>query len=149
MARFLALSLLAVAILLLGYPDGFVAPSSPHAVPRVAQQEKQGFQDSESPNMPAVVLAVLAGLILGFAPPSWAGTGSGRPDFQVVRPSYLQGIDAANAAIWPGKIDVTRSRIVDIVAAQFPQALKEAEKTQAKLENAPTKAEDCNLLERS
>jgi len=80
---------------------------------------------------------------------SWAGTGSGRPDFQVVRPSYLQGIDAANAAIWPGKIDVTRSRIVDIVAAQFPQALKEAEKTQAKLENAPTKAEDCNLLERS
>ena len=95
------------------------------------------IQETERPNIPAVVMAVLAGLILGLAPPSWAGTGSGRPDFQVVRPSYMQGIDTANAAIWPGEIDyVTRSRIE---AAQFPQALKEVEKTQAKLENAPTK----------
>ncbi len=138
MARFLALSLLAVAILLLGCPDGFVAPSpAPHEIPRVAQPSKQGFQDSESPNMPAVVLAVLAGLIVGFAQPSWAGTGGGRPDFQVVRPGYMQGIDAANAASKPGEIDyVTRSRIE---AAQFPEAFKEMQKAQAKLQDAPTK----------
>ena len=136
MARLLALTLLAVAILLPGYP-GFVAPSSPRAVPRVALQAKQAFQETECPNIPAVVLAVLAGVIVGFAPPSFAGTGSGRPDFQVVRPGYMQGIDAANAAIKPGEIDyVTRSRIE---AEQFPQALKEMQKTQAKLQDAPTK----------
>jgi len=135
MARLLALTLLAVAILLPGY-TGFVAPSPPRAVPRVALQAKQEFQDSESPHMP-VMLAVLAGLIVGFAPPSWAGTGSGRPDFQVVRPDYMQGIDAANAAIKPGEIDyVTRSRIE---AAQFPQAQKEMQKAQTKLQDAPTK----------
>ena len=136
MVRLLALTLLAVAILLPGYP-GFVAPSSPRAVPRVALQAKQAFQETERPNIPAVVLAVLAGVIVGFAPPSFAGTGSGRPDFQVVRPGYMQGIDAANAAIKPGEIDyVTRSRIE---AEQFPQALKEMQKTQAKLQDAPTK----------
>ena len=136
MVRLLALTLLAVAILLPGYP-GFVAPSSPRAVPRVALQAKQAFQETECPNIPAVVLAVLAGVIVGFAPPSFAGTGSGRPDFQVVRPGYMQGIDAANAAIKPGEIDyVTRSRIE---AEQFPQALKEMQKTQAKLQDAPTK----------
>ena len=138
MARLLALTLLAVAICLLpGYPAGFVAPSPPRAVPRVALQAKQDFQETERPNIPAVGLAVLAGVIVGFAPPSFAGTGSGRPDFQVVRPGYMQGIDAANAAIKPGEIDyVTRSRIE---AEQFPQALKEMEMTQAKLQDAPTK----------
>ena len=137
MARLLALTLLAVAICLLpGYP-GFVAPSSPRAVPRVALQAKQDFQETERPNIPAVVLAVLAGVIVGFAPPSFAGTGSGRPDFQVVRPGYMQGIDASNAATKPGEIDyVTRSRIE---AEQFPEVLKEIRKTQVKLQDAPTK----------
>ena len=49
----------------------------------------------------------------------------------------MQGIDASNAATKPGEIDyVTRSRIE---AEQFPQALKEMEMTQAKLQDAPTK----------
>ena len=136
MARLLALTLLAAALLLPGYP-GFVAPSAPRAVPRVALQAKQDFQEAERPNIPAVALAVLAGVIVGFAPASWAGTGSGRPDFQVVRPGYMQGIDAANAAIKPGEIDyVTRSRIE---AAQFPEAYKELKKATEKLQEAPTK----------
>eukprot|EP00438_Fugacium_kawagutii_P036048 Skav214308 [mRNA] locus=scaffold998:135467:135940:+ [translate_table: standard] len=135
MARLLALTLLA-ALLLIGYP-GFVAPSSPRAVPRAAPQAQSDFQEFDRPNVPAIALAVMAGVIVGFAQPSWAGTGSGRPDFQVVRPGYMQGIDAANAAIWPGKIDyVTRSRIE---AAQFPQAFKELQKAEAKLQEAPTK----------
>eukprot|EP00438_Fugacium_kawagutii_P036049 Skav214309 [mRNA] locus=scaffold998:136739:137212:+ [translate_table: standard] len=135
MARLLALTLLA-ALLLIGYPS-FVAPSSPRAVPRAALQAQSDFQEFDRPNVPAIALAVMAGLIVGFAQPSWAGTGSGRPDFQVVRPGYMQGIDAANAAIWPGEIDyVTRSRIE---AAQFPQAFKELQKAEAKLQEAPTK----------
>ena len=133
----LALSLLAVAPALLpGYP-GFVAPSAHHAVPRVALQAKQDLQESECPNIPAFVLALVAGLMVGLAPPSFAGTGSGRPDFQVVRPGYMQGIDASNAATKPGEIDyVTRSRIE---AEQFPEVLKEIRKTQVKLQDAPTK----------
>eukprot|EP00438_Fugacium_kawagutii_P008759 Skav206802 [mRNA] locus=scaffold1990:188056:188532:- [translate_table: standard] len=136
MARLLALALLAMAIWPLGYP-GFVAPSSPRAVPRAALQAKQDFQAADRPNLTAIALAVMAGLIVGLAPPSWAGTGSGRPDFKVGRPGYMQGIDAANAAIKPGEIDyVTRSRIE---AAQFPEAFKELQKTEQKLQDAPTK----------
>ena len=108
-------------------------------MPRVALQAKPDLQESERPNIPAFVFALVAGLMVGLAPPSFAGTGSGRPDFQVVRPGYMQGIDAANAAIKPGEIDyVTRSRIE---AEQFPQALKEVKKTQEKLQGAPTKEE--------
>eukprot|EP00438_Fugacium_kawagutii_P005250 Skav209034 [mRNA] locus=scaffold347:41469:41945:- [translate_table: standard] len=136
MARLLALTLLVAVILVPGYP-GFVVPSSPRAVPRAAPQAQSDFQEADRPNIPAVALAMMAGLIVGFSPPSWAGTGSGRPDFQVVRPGYMQGIDAANAAIYPGEIDyVTRSRIE---AAQFPQAFKELQKAEAKLQDAPTK----------
>ena len=134
MARCLALTVLAAAALC----SAFVAPSTPRAVPRVALQASQEFQETEQHNIPVAVFAVLAGLMVSLAVPqsSWAGTGGGRPDFQVVRPGYMQGIDAANAAIKPGEIDyVTRSRIE---AAQFPQALKEIEKTQEKREQ-PTK----------
>ena len=49
----------------------------------------------------------------------------------------MQGIDASNAATKPGEIDyVTRSRIE---AEQFPQVVQEIRKTQAKLQDAPTK----------
>lgn len=102
MARVLALAVL-VALAL----PAFVAPSAPRAVPRVALRAHQDLQETDKPSIPVAVLAVLAGLMLNFAAPqsSWAGTGSGRPDFQVVRPSYMQGIDAANAAIRPGEVD--------------------------------------------
>lgn len=102
MARVLALAVL-VALAL----PAFVAPSAPRAVPRVALRAHQDLQETDKPSIPVAVLAVLAGLMLSFAAPqsSWAGTGSGRPDFQVVRPSYMQGIDAANAAIRPGEVD--------------------------------------------
>eukprot|EP00435_Cladocopium_sp_Y103_P055194 s348_g18.t1 len=68
-----------------------------------------------------------------------AGTGSSRPEFQLVRPSYMQGIDAANAAVKPGEIDyITRSRIE---AAQLPKAQQEMEMTRVKLQAAPSKEE--------
>ena len=137
MARCLALALLAAAALC----SAFVAPSTPRAVPRVALQASQEFQETEQHNIPVAVFAVLAGLMVSLAVPqsSWAGTGGGRPDFQVVRPGYMQGIDAANAAFKPGEIDyVTRSRIE---AAQFPKAAKEVDMTRAKLQKAPTKEE--------
>eukprot|EP00438_Fugacium_kawagutii_P019973 Skav222683 [mRNA] locus=scaffold1471:61330:84049:- [translate_table: standard] len=137
MVRLLSVALLGLVLFLPGYP-GFVAPFAPHAVPRVARHANEQVHDEgERPNIPAFVLAMVAGLVVGLAPPSWAGTGSGRPDFQVVRPGYMQGIDAANAAIRPGEIDyVTRSRIE---AAQFPQAFEELQKAEKKLQEAPTK----------
>ena len=133
MARVLSCALLVSAILL----PCFLAPSAPRAVPRVAV--KAGEAPPQNTNASAGILAVLAGLALTFAAPqnSWAGTGSARPDFQLNRPAYMQGIDAANAATRPGEVDyVTRSRIE---ALQFPQALKEMEITQQKLSEAPTK----------
>jgi len=134
MARVLTCTLLVSAILL----PCFLAPSTPRAVPRVAVKAGEAPPE-QTPNVSAGFLAVLAGLVLSFAAPqnSWAGTGSARPDFQLDRPAYMQGIDAANAATRPGEVDyVTRSRIE---ALHFPQALKEMEITQQKLSEAPTK----------
>ena len=134
MARCLSVLLIAAFASL-----AFVAPSTPRVAPRVALHAQ--FQESEKPNeIPLVALSVLAGLVVSLLPqPSWAGTGSARPDFQVVRPGYMQGIDAANAASKPGEVDfVTRSRIE---AAQFPKALKEVEQVQERLRNQPSKEE--------
>mmetsp|Transcript_127517 Transcript_127517/g.303007 ORF Transcript_127517/g.303007 Transcript_127517/m.303007 type:complete len:159 (+) Transcript_127517:89-565(+) len=132
MARVLTCTLLVSAILL----PCFLAPSTPRAVPRVAVKAGEAPPE-QTPNVSAGFLAVLAGLVLSFAAPSWAGTGTNRPVFQLDRPAYMQGIDAANAATRPGEVDyVTRSRIE---ALHFPQALKEMEITQQKLSEAPTK----------
>lgn len=88
--------------------------------------------------MMAVVLGVIFGIAL-LPHSALAGTGSSRPEFQLVRPSYMQGIDAANAAVKPGEIDyITRSRIE---AAQLPKAKEEMEMTRVKLQAAPSKEE--------
>ena len=88
-------------------------PARPVSAPCRSSGSK--IERSEPPsNAGAVLMAVLAGLMVGIASPasSWAGTGSSRPDFQVVRPSWMQGVDAALAATKPGEIDfVTCSRI--------------------------------------
>ena len=53
-----------------------------------------------------VAMAVLAGLVMAFTAPRAALAQPGAlPDFSVVRPGYMQGIDAANAATKPGEIE--------------------------------------------
>ena len=139
MVRLAAAACIACAVM----ASAFVAPvSRPVTTPRVVMSAK----GSKSPDVPSgnvqPMMAVLLGLIFGMtlAPHSaMAGTGSSRPVFQLVRPSYMQGIDAANAAVKPGEIDyVTRSRIE---AAQLPKAQQEMEMTRVKLDKAPTKEE--------
>mmetsp|Transcript_10357 Transcript_10357/g.14533 ORF Transcript_10357/g.14533 Transcript_10357/m.14533 type:complete len:161 (-) Transcript_10357:147-629(-) len=142
------LRLVVLCAVAVSFTSVFVAPlggieHTTRATPRVALHAKEASdRDGKHGNTNETpMMAILVGLALGLAlvPSAWAGTGSGRPDFQLVRPSYMQGIDAANAAVKPGEIDyVTRSRIE---AAQFPKALKEMEMTRVKLEAAPTKEE--------
>ncbi|CAE7357374.1 unnamed protein product [Symbiodinium sp. CCMP2592] len=116
------------------------APSLSHVALQEKANEKQGPQELVAP-VPATLIAMLAGLMIGlFAMPKDVdAVPHPRPDFQLERPGYMQGIDAANAAWRPGEIDfVTRSRLE---AAQFPKALKELEHEQEILAKAPTKAE--------
>ncbi|OLP96325.1 hypothetical protein AK812_SmicGene21465 [Symbiodinium microadriaticum] len=116
------------------------APSLSHVALQEKANEKQGPQELVAP-VPATLIAMLAGLMIGlFAMPKDVdAVPHPRPDFQLERPGYMQGIDAANAAWRPGEIDfVTRSRLE---AAQFPKALKELEHEQEVLAKAPTKAE--------
>ncbi|CAE7495893.1 unnamed protein product [Symbiodinium natans] len=133
MARSLVVLAVALATSFL-LPLNFVFPVTPRFAPSISHvalqekaNEKQGPQDFSVAPVPAAFIAMLAGLILGlFAMPQdvEAGTGKLRPYFQLERPAYMQGIDAANAAWRPGEIDfVTRSRLE---AAQFPKALQVA-----------------------
>ena len=90
----LALAFVAVA---------FVGPTPRVPAPRSMPNK---LQSSEPPrDAGAVVMGVLAGLVVGLAVPasSWASTDM--PDFQVVRPGFMQGVDAALAATKPGEID--------------------------------------------
>lgn len=100
---------LCLVVLCLG--AAFVAPTTPRA-PAVQRPQ---------PLVPAPVVAALVGLVLGFAPAAWAGTGAARSDFQLVRPSYMQGIDAAEAAIKPGEAGSPGVR--DVV---WPDRLRDA-----------------------
>ncbi|CAE7250121.1 unnamed protein product, partial [Symbiodinium sp. CCMP2456] len=132
--------LLVAAVLALA--DAFVVPSSPHASSAPSRINKiDRAEPTISSDAGAVFMSVLAGLIVGVAVPasSLAGTGGARPDFQVVRPGFMRGIDGASAATEPGEIDhVTRSRIE---ASYFPQVLEELKQEKAKLEAAPSKQE--------
>lgn len=136
---------LAVVAVLLVTSLTFVAPkvnSTPrvvrHQVPSSAPSSESSGSSGSSGSMMAVVLGVIFGIAL-LPHSALAGTGSSRPEFQLVRPSYMQGIDAANAAVKPGEIDyITRSRIE---AAQLPKAKEEMEMTRVKLQAAPSKEE--------
>ncbi|CAE7037244.1 nrc-2 [Symbiodinium natans] len=94
-----------------------------------------------------VVMGVLAGLMVGLAVPASSWAVNDLPEFlrprkqrfSVVRPSFMQGIDASLAATKPGEIDfVTRSRIE---ASYFPQVIEELKQEKVKLEAAPSKKE--------
>ena len=103
----LALAFVAVA---------FVAPSPRVSAPRDLPNKLQG---SEPPrDAGAVVMGVLAGLVVGLAVPasSWAATDM--PDFQVVRPGFMQGIDAALAATKPGEIDYVAGQCWRVICNQ-------------------------------
>ena len=122
---------------------GFVPTSPPRCSHCSVSKPQCTWSEGPVPGAQAAMtsMAVLAGLLIGIFSPqaALAGTGGARPDFQVVRPGYMQGIDAANAASKPGEIDyVTRSRLE---AAQFPKAIKELELERTTLSKAPTKEE--------
>mmetsp|Transcript_68412 Transcript_68412/g.160947 ORF Transcript_68412/g.160947 Transcript_68412/m.160947 type:complete len:165 (+) Transcript_68412:47-541(+) len=138
--------MMARALLLLGalalafMTDAFVPPLHRMPVPSRLPSKIESPRPKDDPGAVVMaVLATLAGLIMGLAAPAWAGTGGARPDFQVVRPGFMQGIDAALAATKPGEIDyVTRSRIE---ASYFPQVKEELKATSMKLQEAPSKQE--------
>ncbi|CAE7037262.1 nrc-2 [Symbiodinium natans] len=115
----------------------FVAPplrvSTPRSLPdKVVRPEPPS-------DLGTVVMGVLAGLMVGLAVPASSWAVNDLPEFSVVRPSFMQGIDASLAATKPGEIDfVTRSRIE---ASYFPQVLEELKQTRVKLEAAPSKEE--------
>ncbi|CAE7313374.1 unnamed protein product [Symbiodinium natans] len=145
MVRFGARVALSASFLVAAGFVGFVPVSPPRChkslMPASVAEATAPEARRDVPTGVPVVMAVLAGLVVAFAmPPKALAQPGGLPDFSVVRPGYMQGIDAANAATKPGEIDfVTRSRIE---AAQFPQAVKELQKEKATIEkNAPTKEE--------
>ncbi|CAE7037238.1 unnamed protein product [Symbiodinium natans] len=115
----------------------FVAPplrvSTPRSLPdKVVRPEPPSDAGT-------VVMGVLAGLMVGLAVPASSWAVNDLPEFSVVRPSFMQGIDASLAATKPGEIDfVTRSRIE---ASYFPQVIEELKQEKVKLEAAPSKKE--------
>ncbi|CAE7229405.1 unnamed protein product, partial [Symbiodinium microadriaticum] len=135
----LLVALLAVGSLFMGTSLGFVPVSPPRCSSwKPTPPASAATGDAPTTGAP-IAMGMLAGLLVAFMVPraALAGTGGARPDFQVVRPGYMQGIDAANAASKPGEIDyVTRSRLE---AAQFPKAIKELELERTTLAKAPTK----------
>ena len=104
-ARCMLLSMLAVTVM----PGVFVTPPSGQvSKPCIRVSNISRMERSEPPsNAGTMLMAVVAGVMVAVVSPasSWAGTGGARPDFQVARPGYMQGIDAALAATKPGEID--------------------------------------------
>merc|ERR1712032_918878 len=87
----------------------------------------------------AVMAAVVFGAVAGFASGSTVAMAVPRPlpEFSLIRPDYMQGVDAANAATSRGTIDfITRSKID---ALQFPKAREEVRKQEAAFKMAPSR----------
>ena len=83
--------------------------------------------------------AVVCGAMAGFASGSTVASAVPRPlpEFSLIRPEYMQGVDAANAATSPGTIDfISRSQIE---ASQFPKAREEVRKQDAAFKAAPSR----------
>ncbi|CAE6919462.1 nrc-2 [Symbiodinium sp. CCMP2592] len=127
-----------LAVLALAFVGvAFVAPPLRVSTPRGLPDK---LDRAEPPSdAGAVVMGVLAGVMVALAVPASSWAINDLPEFSVVRPSYMQGVDAALAATKPGEIDfVTRSRIE---ASYFPQVLEELKQERVKLEAAPSKQE--------
>merc|ERR1712117_505995 len=89
--------------------------------------------------MGSLVAAIALGAVAGFAtrPTMASAVPRPLPEFSLVRPDYMQGIDAANASTRKGTIDfVTRSQLE---ALQFPKAREEVRKQEAAAKAAPSK----------
>lgn len=119
----------------------FVAPGAPRAsadgaaLPLQPLEQPASEPAADASVQPFVVLAAgfAAGLLVS-AQVAVAGTGKDRPVFQVVRPDYMKGVDAAGAATKPGQVDyVTRSRME-------LSSMQEAEKELAQDESVINKA---------
>mmetsp|Transcript_3154 Transcript_3154/g.3678 ORF Transcript_3154/g.3678 Transcript_3154/m.3678 type:complete len:168 (+) Transcript_3154:115-618(+) len=97
----------------------------------------------------AGAVASLVGLALGFLTgPQMASAGVARslPDFSLVRPDYMQGIDASNAAKRPGEVDyVTRSHIEALL---LPIAAEELKVESQKFDASPSRADRVEKLMR-
>ena len=107
MARFALVAVLALAFVTVA----FVVPSARPSAPAPRSLPSKLERPEPASDAGAVVMGVLAGLVVGLAVPAatWAAP---LPEFQLERPGFMQGIDAALAATKPGEIDfVTRSRI--------------------------------------
>jgi hypothetical protein len=126
-------------------PAAFIAPPVQRSPAAFEYSKLQATNDSVSEATigyistfcAAAMVGVLVGLVA--APQMASAVPRSRPDFMLARPDYMQGADAANAAVKPGEVDfVTRSRIE---ALQFPTALKEADVVKQKMQAAPTKEE--------
>mmetsp|Transcript_54610 Transcript_54610/g.140570 ORF Transcript_54610/g.140570 Transcript_54610/m.140570 type:complete len:167 (+) Transcript_54610:85-585(+) len=139
LAVVLALATSAAAFNVGGLPEHRVTKDV-NAPQRFAPQEVKAPTDNVSAGVAAIAVAavvgVLAGLILG---PTVASAVSSQPlpSFRVTRPEYMQGVDASNAAIWPGQTDfVTRSQME---ALTFPQAREQLQQEQTAIKAAPSK----------
>ena len=110
MVRFGARVALSASFLVAAGFVGFVPVSPPRChkslMPASVAEATAPEARRDVPTGVPVVMAVLAGLVVAFAmPPKALAQPGGLPDFSVVRPGYMQGIDAANAATKPGEID--------------------------------------------
>jgi len=139
LAMVLPLATLAMVLL----PTLFVTPPSAGHLQRErlvkpsvsAAQEVE--MESTSNAVAAVLAAAVVGVLAGLVTAPKVAMADSFPDFFLRRPDYMQGIDAANAAIKPGEIDyVSRSRIE---ALQFPQTVKEGKAANELMKKAPTK----------
>merc|ERR1719422_1033959 len=116
-----------------GPPKGARTPQPP--VPPAAESADFGCAAAV---VAASVLGLVAGLLAGPTAAS-AVSSKPRPEFQLQRPAYMQGIDASNAAISKGQVDfVTRSRME---ALTFPEVRTELKEEQGRILAAPPKQE--------
>ena len=107
MVRSTALVALSAGFLLVAGSLSFVSVTPPRRHQKsFTPSSAEAPEDCTVPTGVPVAMAVLAGLVMAFTAPRAALAQPGaRPDFSVVRPGYMQGIDAANAATKPGEID--------------------------------------------
>eukprot|EP00933_Yihiella_yeosuensis_P027778 TRINITY_DN2163_c0_g1_i1.p1 TRINITY_DN2163_c0_g1~~TRINITY_DN2163_c0_g1_i1.p1 ORF type:complete len:169 (-),score=51.71 TRINITY_DN2163_c0_g1_i1:360-866(-) len=146
MARISAVSVAAAAVVLLN-GAAFILPyatsasnkdhkaaSAASAMPHVTDSPVATPASSLATFMAAVMVGLLAGLV---SYPAMTSAANLRPEFSVVRPDWMQGIDAALAAVKKGEVDfVTRSHME---MASMPEALEELKKEKDVLDNAPSK----------
>eukprot|EP00933_Yihiella_yeosuensis_P080469 TRINITY_DN938_c0_g1_i1.p1 TRINITY_DN938_c0_g1~~TRINITY_DN938_c0_g1_i1.p1 ORF type:complete len:167 (+),score=48.88 TRINITY_DN938_c0_g1_i1:83-583(+) len=144
MARIAAFIVAAGAALVTA--EAFVSPyasapsnrmtSTASATPRFAEAGDTTV-DTPASSFTTFMAAAMAGLLIGLAQSQVASAAGLRPTFSLVRPDYMQGIDAALAATKPGEVDfVTRSQME---MSMMPETIEEFKKESDILKSAPSK----------